>query len=88
MFPVSATESRKMKSMLGRTFIREKHYNPSCKMEKLSGSGYRCTDFYGRPSGYPCPSQTYVMHQSQACCTHDFLGTALGRSCIPSFRVK
>lgn len=88
MFPGSATESRKLKSMLGRAFIREKHYNPSRKMEKLNGSGYRCTDFYGRPSRYPCPSQTCVMHQCQLCYTHDFLSTALGCSCIPSFRIN
>lgn len=87
MFPGSATESRKIKSMLGRAFIREKHYNPSRKMEKLNGSGYRCTDFYGRPSGYPCPSQTYVIHQSQLCYTHDFLSVVLGCSCIPSLHV-
>lgn len=84
IFPGSATESRKIKSMQGRAFKKEKHYNPSCKMEKLNGGGYHYTDFYGRPSGYPCPSQSRVMHQSQLCCTHDYLNTALRCSCIPS----
>lgn len=84
VFPGSAAESRKIESMQGRAFKKEKYYNPSCKMEKLNGGGYRCTDFYGRLSGYPCPSQPHVMHQSQLCCTHDCLSTALRCSCVPS----
>lgn len=88
MFPGSATESRKIKSMLGTAFIREKHFNPSRKMEKLNGSEYCCTDFYGWPSGYPCPSQTYVMHQSQLCYIHDFLSMVLRCSCILCFHIN
>lgn len=67
MFPGPATESWEIKSMQGRAFKKEKHYSLSCKREKLNGGGHHCTDFYGRPSGYPCPSQPHVMHQSQLC---------------------
>lgn len=84
MFSGPATESWEIKSMQGRTFKKEKHYSLSCKMEELNGGGHHCTDFYGRPSGYPCPSQPHVMHQSQLCCSHDYLSMVLRCSCIPS----